>query len=252
MISIDGNIGTGKSTVISNCLTQIPSLKVFLEPVDEWKEMIEKCTVNPCAWAYKLQEAVLEHFKKVKDEINSDKNRKTKGIKIILVERSALTSVNVFAKLYLQQQIITKTQYDQLYAIAKAAKIKYDERIFINTPPELCQQRVITRNRVCDRNSSLQYLKSIDELYKQMYDMDDDECTDDEKSKDDNQIHNKLKQKIKKKLPHVVINGKPNAESVFAQVMDIIIKLKKPMLNKNCLPSTQPTLKTFFKSEKDT
>lgn len=246
VISVDGNIGAGKSTVISNCTSQIKNIEIFLEPVDEWKELIAKCNIDPKTWGYKLQQKVLNHYKYVKNKIKRMKKLKNKGIKIIMVERSALTSVNVFAKLYLQQNIITSAQYDELHALAHELNIKYDKRIFINTPPEICKERVITRNRKCDRNSPFQYLKDIDALYQKMYE------TDDEKFMEHNQMPNKPEQEIKKKLVFTEIRGSSNADTVYQQVNHIIENLIKQMVNENCLPSTQPSLKTFFKSEKDT
>ena len=91
IISIEGAIGVGKSTVLQLLMSLFP---VFLEPIDEWKESLEKFyasgekNVGSIELQYKIIESLRMHHESMKSCKKS----------IVLMERSLLSSLEVFTK----------------------------------------------------------------------------------------------------------------------------------------------------------
>ena len=170
IVSIDGNIGAGKTTMLNKYYQAYKQHCIIItEPIDKWRDLLQKAVQNPKKHVFELQRVILQHFKHVQKEINAYiKNNKHKN-KIVIVERSAMSSICIFAQIYLEKQILTQQQYQQLKAVYKQINIMYDLRILIDTKPHICLQRIKKRNRECERSLTIQYLQSIDENQRRMY-----------------------------------------------------------------------------------
>lgn len=159
IISIDGNIGSGKSTFVEMLKTyySIPenqrSLKIcFLqEPVEQWnaikdennKSIIECFYANPDKYAFSFQMmAYISRLSVLKKAYNEDYD-------IIFTERCLLTDKNVFCKMLYNDKKINEIDY-QIYNkwfnefIDIFPKIEY---IYIKTTPEIANSRIIKRKR---------------------------------------------------------------------------------------------------------
>ncbi len=174
IISIDGNIGSGKSSIVrylkknfTNFLEhKHNNIKVcFLdEPVDVWesiidnndnKNIIEKFYENNNKYAFAFQMmAYISRLKLLKNAIKENYD-------IIITERSILTDKNIFTKMLynsgdineIENQIYNKW-FDEFSECIQ--NIKY---IYIKTNPDICFTRVVERNRLGE-NISLSYLKN--------------------------------------------------------------------------------------------
>ena len=73
IISIEGAIGVGKSTVLQSLMSSFP---VFLEPIDEWKESLEKfyTTGNKNIGFIELQYKIIESLQMRHESMKSCKN----------------------------------------------------------------------------------------------------------------------------------------------------------------------------------
>ena len=195
LFSIDGNIGAGKTTVIKKLKQEFKNIIIFVEPIEEWEPIIIAANENPKKYAFKAQNTILNHFEKIKEWIY---NKRVKSPSIIIVERSALTSLLVFTKNYVEKDIITEKQLQHLEQRVKKIQIKYDKRILINTDGANCFDHIKIRQRKFELTSlKMQDLKKLDKLYKEMY----------------------------KKLLHtekVIINGNQTKLEVFNNVANII------------------------------
>ena len=91
IISIVGAIGVGKSTVMQLLMHLFP---VFLEPIDEWRESLEKfyATEEKTAASIELQYKIIETLQMRHESMKLCKNA------IVLMERSLLSSLEVFIK----------------------------------------------------------------------------------------------------------------------------------------------------------
>ena len=199
LFSIDGNIGAGKTTVIKRLEQEFKNIVIFIEPIKEWEPIITAANENPKKYAFKAQDVILNHFERIKKMIY-DETMKLPSI--IIVERSALTSLLIFTKNYVEKNIITKKQLQYLEKRVQKIKINYDKRILIDTDVANCFDHIKTRKRDFELKSlKIQDLKKINNLYKEMY----------------------------KKLLHtkkIIINGNQTKLEVFNDIANIIKTIK--------------------------
>ena len=137
-ITIDGNIGSGKTTQIK--LLKNKGYSVHAEPIHEWP--LELFYSDKKRWAFLMQMAVLNGFRTHAD----------------IYERSPDSSFEVFWNKNLIENEICKSMYDTY-------GWKSDMFIFIDTPPEVCFERVSKRHQDGDSSVSLDYLIELDKRY---------------------------------------------------------------------------------------
>ena len=148
-VSIVGNIGCGKSTLISSLETQ--GYNVFYEPVHKWYAL-KLFYDNIPKWAFALQIQILDSFH---DVAKSN----------IVVERSPWESLNVFAKHLVDNNLMSSVEMDILKSVHSKMGWMPDIFIYIKTKPEKCIQRIKKRNRECESNIEDQYIKDLHDLY---------------------------------------------------------------------------------------
>ena len=165
-LSIEGNIGSGKSTIIKKLKEQFGSEKriQFLEePVDAWMHIKDKNGLNMLekyyadtknyAFAFQMMAYIsrISQIKKILETTNSD---------IIVSERSVHTDKNVFAKMLFDSELLEDVEY-QIYLNWFNEFIKDIPQsivFYIQTDPSIAYERVQKRARpgeTCD----IEYLK---------------------------------------------------------------------------------------------
>lgn len=155
VISIEGNIGSGKSTILEFLKTRFAENKsvAFLsEPVDVWREIKDEMGVDLLTNFYKDQEKFSFHFQMaayISRIAAITKLHANKDIKLIIVERSIWTDKNVFAKMLYDDGKISKLEYNiYLKWFDEFSKlINHSLNIYIKTRPEVAFERVKKRNR---------------------------------------------------------------------------------------------------------
>jgi thymidylate kinase len=155
IIAIEGNIGSGKSTLVSK-LEEIfknnTDYYFLQEPVSIWNTIkdengvtiLEKFYNETEKYAFQFQMmAYISRLSILREAL------KNKNAKYIITERSIYTDSNVFAKmLYDDKKInlieytIYKKWFDEFISEIPISKI-----IYVKTDPEIAHQRVIIRNR---------------------------------------------------------------------------------------------------------
>lgn len=156
-ISIEGNIGSGKSSVISR-LCQDIRIPVFLEPVDEWKEWLTLFYKNPGRWGMSFNINVLLSFNKWK---NNDF--------FAVYERSPISNRYIFSQLQYDEgrmNILEKKMFEQLYDQLAWTP---DIIIYIRTDPIVSMERMKTRARQCENEVPLEYLTAIHNKYENIF-----------------------------------------------------------------------------------
>ena len=178
IISIEGNIGSGKSTIISELKKKYinDSRIVFLEePVSEWelitdndKNIIEKFYEDQEKYSFSFQmmayisrlasikkiirknlESNVSNASNASNDINKMINKLTLNTFIIVCERSLYTDKNVFCKMLYDSGKIEKINYE-IYLkwfnefISELPDIYY---IYLRTDPAVAYSRIQTRNR---------------------------------------------------------------------------------------------------------
>lgn len=155
VISIEGNIGSGKSTLVEKLKERFDDNKTvaFLsEPVDVWREIKDESGVDLLTNFYDNQEKFSFHFQMaafISRIAAITKLQENKEIKLIVVERSVWTDKNVFAKmLYDDGKISTLEHNIYLKWFDEFSKlINHGLNIYIKTSPEKAFERVKKRNR---------------------------------------------------------------------------------------------------------
>lgn len=152
IFSIEGNIGSGKSTLVRILQEKCPNFIYMLEPVDEWADVKDKKGENILTKFYRNQEkysfsfqmmAYISRLAKLKRLVKNNPNS------IIITERSVLTDKNVFAKMLYDDKKIEDVNYiiylkwfDEFIK-----EIPITGYIYVDVTPETSYTRVLKRNR---------------------------------------------------------------------------------------------------------
>lgn len=181
IVSIEGNIGSGKSTILKHLIAKMSTLKndeyeiVFVdEPVSSWenikdsegKNMIEKFYDNPQKYAFAFQiMAFTTRLIYLKNAIDSSLNSFPDKTIVIITERSLHTDCFVFAELLKKQNNIEDVCfqiYKQMFE-EFSSNYKVDTLVYLKTTPEICNDRIKMRLRSGEEGISLNYLIQCNE-----------------------------------------------------------------------------------------
>ena len=179
IISIDGNIGSGKSTFVTMLKEHFTTKKsdisiCFLqEPVDIWNEIKDKDGITMIECFYSNPEKYSFAFQMMAyiSRLSILKNEFKKGYDIIFTERCLFTDRNIFCKMLYDDGKINDIEY-QIYNkwfdefISEFPEIEY---IYIQTSPEISNQRIKERDRKGE-TIPLEYLKKCHEYHEQWLD----------------------------------------------------------------------------------
>lgn len=185
IISIEGNIGSGKSTFVNILKEKFKNEKhiIFLdEPVDEWKTIQDFNNENIIEKFYKDQEkysfsfqimALITRIEKLTDVIRNYKEIEFEMKKelIIITERSIDTDANVFAKMLYNDGKIEPCEF-QIYQkcrhiFDKNFQTNIDYFIYLSIDPEKAKKRILKRNRKGEENIPVEYLMRCMEYHEE-------------------------------------------------------------------------------------
>jgi deoxyadenosine/deoxycytidine kinase len=155
-ISIDGNIGSGKSVLIKRLceLSELGETEERREPMERWQSMLEKMYEDPKRWAFTFNTMVLVSQSMYKD---TEEN----GKKIYIHERSPLTCRHIFSSVQHDLGYMTGLELcllDELYQ--KVAWIP-DVIVYLSASPLTCSGRVKERARFSEDAVSIDYLEKV-------------------------------------------------------------------------------------------
>ena len=159
-ISIEGNIGCGKSSLLSRlCLeTRTP---VFLEPVDEWKEWLSLFYTDPARWGMSFNINVLLTFNKWKNNNF-----------LALYERSPISNRYIFAQLQYDQKRMNDMELEMFNRIYNQLSWLPDVVIYIRTDPTVSMKRMQQRARECENEVPLDYIEAVHQKYEDIFNSD--------------------------------------------------------------------------------
>lgn len=171
LISIEGNIGSGKSTIIEMFKRFNSDNIVFVdEPVSEWQD-IKVDNINALDLFYKDQKnnafwfQILAYITRLRNLIKIKKNNPDK---IIITERSIYTDKYIFAKMHFELGNISEIEWKtyNYWFDTFLEDTKLDLILYINTNPKECLNRIKKRNRSEEDNIELDYLINCDKKHK--------------------------------------------------------------------------------------
>jgi len=159
-VSIEGNIATGKSTVLDR-LKDL-GYTVRPEPVTEWDTLLHLYYTDPARWSLCFNLKVLHSFHAVPTE---GEHPLPNSIKPLFVERSPGACRHVFGQLSYNDQHITPAAWEVFKEFSQLLWWEPDVYIYIDTPPDVCHTRMESRGRTCEQSVSLEYLRRIEFQY---------------------------------------------------------------------------------------
>jgi thymidine kinase len=174
IISVEGNIGVGKSTFINILKSKwIEGCEVIPEPVDMWKNLTNSDGKNILQtfyediprWAYSFQNvACITRMMKIENTIRNSTS------KYIFLDRSLGTDKNVFEAMLHDQGHLTQIEHS-MYNLWCDFYHQYvrpqDNQIYIylKASPETCAERIKKRGRVEEESIGLDYLKGLNNYH---------------------------------------------------------------------------------------
>jgi deoxyadenosine/deoxycytidine kinase len=179
IISIEGNIGSGKSTLFEKLKIHFANNKniIFVrEPVDIWESIqdengttiLEKFYQDQIKYSFSFQiMAYISRINLLKETIKHNP-----GVTII-TERSLYTDKMVFAKMLYDTHKIEYINYQIYLNLFDTFKNDFNVNniIYIKTDPDICYNRILKRARNGENNISVDYLQLCDTYHNNMVDI---------------------------------------------------------------------------------
>ena len=171
IFSIEGNIGSGKTTVIHH-LQRLYGDQVILveEPVKDWQNLegenlLDKKNKDLNRWGYSFEAYVLI------TKMNELTKVAFQDKKIILIERCMLTD-KVFFDLNVENGLsnpMEEAMFKNLYEfLSKNVYPKLSGIIYLDTPVDECIHRMILRGRKEEKSITKEYLQQLDDNFKKV------------------------------------------------------------------------------------
>lgn len=168
VISIEGSIGSGKSTFLQKLKDH--GYVVMFEPVDEWtvkllnnKSMLEMYYEDKIKYGFMFQMYILKsRLENLLEVYNNNPNA------VIIIERCPLTDKNIFAEMMYENGILSDYEfyvYKTWYDFVLSTIPKIDGIVYLNTSPGVCIQRIIKRNRDGESLIDINYIHSLHEKH---------------------------------------------------------------------------------------
>ena len=158
-ITIEGNIGAGKTT-LAHMLSKALNARLVLEEFAE-NPFLEKFYENPAQYAFSLELFFMaERYKQLKDLVNQQDLFHS-----ITVSDYLFTKCLLFAKVNLPDDEFKL--YQKLFEIMHPQITQPDILIYLHAPVTKLQENIKKRNRPFELNIKNDYLFNIQETYTQ-------------------------------------------------------------------------------------
>jgi len=171
-ISVEGNIGAGKSETLKVIRNLRPEYRIELEKIEEWndvggKSMLNLLYENMHRWTFAFQIMIAQdYYKKYLERMKEEEEGENYN-KVILSERCVDASRFVFTKNAVNTKILTQTEYMILEKMFENNKEKHtvDCIIYLKCNPLVLKSRVNKRGRKCEEGVSVEYLSRLNDFY---------------------------------------------------------------------------------------
>jgi deoxyadenosine/deoxycytidine kinase len=172
IISIEGNIGTGKSTFLENLESKIyanqqqsKSILFLKEPVDIWESIkdenghtiLEKFYKDQRRYAFTFQVmAYISRLSLLKRAIKENPE-----CKVIIIERSLIADKNIFMQMLYDDGQVEQMEYEiyNRWYSEFIDEYRVDAIVYLDSEPTVCAERINKRNRNGEDGIPLAYLE---------------------------------------------------------------------------------------------
>lgn len=176
IVSIEGNIGSGKSTLIEYLKNNYEKENIIYleEPVKEWTNIKDKDGTNILVKFYEDQKKYSFAFQMMAYISRLDLLRRT--IKenpgaIIITERSLYTDKYVFAKMLYDSNKIEEIEYNiyNKWFSSMVDLAPLDKVIYMKTSADTSFSRILKRSRDGENNIEKDYIEKCNDYHNEMY-----------------------------------------------------------------------------------
>ena len=165
IISIEGNIGSGKSTLVSELQKHFKdnsNIGFLQEPIDIWNGIKDEHGTTILEKFYQDNEKYAFQFQIMAftSRLSLIKEALSKKYKFIITERSLYTDSHIFAKMLYDDKKISEIEYSiyKLLYNQFINEMPVTQIIYVKAQPTTSSERVIKRNRTGE-NIPLEYLE---------------------------------------------------------------------------------------------
>ncbi len=162
-IAVEGNIACGKSTALAALAALAPKLRVFREPLEEWAPTLRKFYEDPGTWSFYFQLRVLLWY-----AARAAEGAGAAEAADAVFERSPMSSRHVFAQVAHNDGFMTSEDWDLYKDYVDALGWEPDAIVYVDTPTEVCFERLRARGRDVEAGVDLAYLRRLDFQYETM------------------------------------------------------------------------------------
>ncbi len=156
IITIDGNIGSGKTSVL-NYLHKTHKIAIDLEPVESWNTYLTK-----------FYEEKLDVFKfQIRIWLDRCWIQEKSDKSTVLMERSPMFIKNTFIRTAKDLEMITEKEYDILMDIYRKTDSLWSSNkyIYLRSSPENCYRRIKKRNRLSEKTITQEYIQMLHDYH---------------------------------------------------------------------------------------
>jgi len=175
-IAVEGNIGSGKTTFLKHLQTfnveTTKHIECFAEPIDQWRDvrglnLFQLLAEDMNRWCFPFQSYVQLSMLEM-----HQKEPKSPEVAIKLMERSLYSARYCFVENLHRRTHLREEEYAILdewfqYLVKSESKVGVDLIIYLRTDPEVVFERIKKRNRVEEKNLTIDYLKDLHDLHEQ-------------------------------------------------------------------------------------
>lgn len=164
VIVIDGNIGSGKSTILE--MLNLNGFKTVNENLDNFEPWLKQYYENMKKYSLGFQIEVLLSHMKNKYLISDNK--------LHILERSPLSCLKIFGQHLLDANILSPIEQNLCNKLNNEYGWLPKNIIYLKTSPETAYNRVINRDRKSENSISKEYITSLNNYYNKLYDDEND------------------------------------------------------------------------------
>jgi len=185
VLSLEGNIGAGKSTILAKLQTYIechraenPGKILFMkEPVDQWtsiadtvsgETILQKFYTDPKTNAFAFQIMAYTTRMNTLKKMIADNQKEGEQL-IIICERCLETDTEVFAKMLYDDGFIDNLHYQIYNLVSSDNPFKTSGIIYLETDPSICYERVSKRGRSGEKGIAIDYLKKCHAYHEEWF-----------------------------------------------------------------------------------
>jgi len=171
ILSLDGNVGSGKSYLLKQIRKRFPQFNIVDEPVGQWTEIVNENGENMLElfykdkkrWGYTFQTCALltrqKNMQAMIDQLDKSANEPC----IIITERSILTDKHIFADMLHRTGFMSDLEwnlYNKLFD-ALSQQQQVDGVIYVSTSAMTSKDRIMIRGRPEEETISIDYLHDL-------------------------------------------------------------------------------------------